>query len=188
MAENNILSFEELCDPLLLLYNDDPQSVVANSLPAHSASGIAVFGNNGSGKTVWLRSVGLCCLFAQAGLPIPAKSARISPYRQILSHFSTAEKEFEAGNEAGRFEQEVREMALIVDEIGDESLVLLNETFQTTAYAQGAEGLSPILRYLASRGCRWILTIHLTQLLEQFTSEETLICKTDSKFAVRVME
>ena len=188
MAENNVLSFEELCDPLLLLYNDDPKSVVANSLPAHPATGIAVFGSNGSGKTVWLRSVGLCCLFAQAGLPIPAKSARISPYRQILSHFSTAEKEFEAGNEAGRFEQEVREMALIVDEIGDDSLVLLNETFQTTAYAQGAVGLSPILRYLASRGCRWILTSHLTQLLEQFTSEETLICKTDSKFAVRVME
>ena len=187
IAEGNCLAFEALCDPLLLLYNDEPKSVVASSLPAHSASGIAVFGSNGSGKTVWLRSVGLCCLFAQSGLPIPAQSVRISPYRQILSHFSTAEKEFEAGNEAGRFEQEVREVATIVDEIEENSLVLLNETFQTTAYAQGAEGLSPILRYLAGRGCRWILTSHLTKLQEQLTSEETLICKTDSKFAVQVI-
>lgn len=187
IVEGNCLSFEELCDPLLLLYNDDPTSVVASSLPAHDASGIAVFGSNGSGKTVWLRSVGLCCLFAQSGLPIPAKSVQVSPYRQILSHFSTAEKEFEAGNEAGRFEQEVREMASIVDEIGEHSLVLLNETFQTTAYAQGARGLSPILRYLSERGCRWILTSHLTQLQEQFTTEETLICKTDSKYAVRAI-
>lgn len=173
-------SFDGLYDPLLVQSRDKLDEVVPNTLEATAASGIALFGENGSGKTVWLRSVGLAQLFTQAGLPVPAKSAEFWLYRQIFTHFSSGEKEFEAGNEAGRFEQEVREMASILDQIGENGLILLNETFQTTAYEEGAEGLSHILRYLTEGGSRWMLTTHLTPLPRFFGEGELAIYRTDS--------
>lgn len=179
------LSFSGLYDPLLVQSCDKIGEIVPNDFAKSSAAGIAILGANGSGKTVWLRSVGLMQLFSQAGLPIPAKSAEIPLYQQIFTHFSSGEKEFEAGNEAGRFEQEVREMASILDEIGEHGLILLNETFQTTAYEEGAEGLSHILRYLAAGGNHWMLTSHLTELPRFFADGELALYRTDGSYRVR---
>lgn len=181
------LAFTDLLDPLLLSDRSDADKVIGNVFAPDSRSGVVVLGANGSGKTVWLRSVGLLQLLSQSGLPVPAKSAKIPIYRQIFTHFSASEKEFEAGNEAGRFEQEVREMAAIVEQVGENTLLLLNETFQTTAYAEGAEGLSHILRYLAGRGCRWMLTTHLTELPDFFAPDEVLLLRTDGSYRVRAM-
>lgn len=188
ITKSNRVCFCALFDPLLVQSCEKLSEVVANDLTHCDASGIALFGENGSGKTVWLRSVGLLQLFSQAGLPIAAQTAEIGLYKQIFTHFSSGEKEFEAGNEAGRFEQEVREMASILDEIGECGLVLLNETFQTTAYEEGAEGLSHILRYLASQGNRWMLTTHLTELPRFFEAGELVCLSTDSSHRVIALD
>ena len=48
------------------------------------------------------------------------------------------------------------------------SLLLLNETFQTTAYDEGADGMAPILEYLSALGCGFIFVTHLTRLTELY--------------------
>ena len=68
------------------------------------------------------------------------------------------------GSEAGRFEEEVRLLSAAVDRAAPGELILLNEPFQTTAYAEGAEGLAAILRYLEAEGSRWVLVTHLDAL------------------------
>ncbi|MBQ8383322.1 MAG: hypothetical protein IJX47_08980 [Clostridia bacterium] len=178
------LAFEKLYDPLLLQTVELDQ-MTPNDLAPAETSGIVIVGENGSGKTVWLRSVGVMQIFTQAGLPVSAESACIPLYRQILTHFSSGEKEFEVGNEAGRFEQEVRELASVLDEIGTGGLILFNETFQTTAYKEGSEGLSHILRYLADSGNRWMLTTHLTDLPSRFADGEIMLLQTDADHRVR---
>ena len=173
-----VIAFERLYDPLLL-QTMDAKMITPNDLSGDSARGLLITGANGSGKTVWLRSVGLMQIFTQAGLPIPALSAQVPLYRQIYTHFSSGEKELTADERAGRFEQEVRELAAMLDEIGTNGLVLLNETFQTTAYREGAEGLSHILRYLTEGGNRWILTTHLTELSVHLDSGELTALRAD---------
>ena len=181
---DDVTAFEKLYDPLLL-QTLEIGAITPNDLTPTSAPGLVTVGENGSGKTVWLRSIGLMQIFSQAGLPIPAEFARVPLYRQIFTHFSSGEKEFEAGNEAGRFEQEVREMADVLDEIGTDGLVLLSETFQTTAYREGSEGLSHILRYLAEGGNRWMLTTHLIDLPSCFKDGEITLLRTDAEHWVR---
>lgn len=73
------------------------------------------------------------------------------------------------GNAAGRFEEEVIEVAALIDRLAPNALVLLNETFQTTAYAEGAAGMLPILRYIASRGGTYLFVTHLTALVDTMT-------------------
>ena len=65
-------------------------------------------------------------------------------FSQLATQFSESEKEFCEVNDAGRFEQEARELAAMVNNLKEGSLVYLNETFQSTAYAEGAEGLYPL--------------------------------------------
>lgn len=146
--------------------------------------GMIVFGENSSGKTVYLRSVGTAQLLGQAGLPIPADDARLPVCAQIVTQFSEAEKEFERGNDAGRFEQEVRELASVIDSLGEGAMVLLNETFQTTAYEEGAEGLYHILNYFSAHDIRFLLVSHLHQLEGRFDDGEVGIYRTHPGYKV----
>lgn len=93
-----------------------------------------------------------------------ATEATVAVCGGVFSQFSEGEKEFCEGNRAGRFEQEVRELSEFIEDPAPRSLVLLNETFQSTSYEEGAAGLWPILRYLSANGARWLLVSHLRML------------------------
>lgn len=174
-----------LYDLFLAMSAPDTGRVVPNDVIIRKdAGGILLFGENGSGKTVFLRSAGTMQLLAQAGLPVPAKSAVISVRRQIVTQFSEAEKEFCQGNDAGRFEQEVRELAAMVDSLKPGALVFLNETFQSTAYDEGAAGLAELLRYLRECGIEWMLVTHLRRLETEFAGGGAEILYTKDNFRI----
>ena len=50
-------------------------------------------------------------------------------------------------------------------------MVFLNETFQTTAYDEGAAGLYHILRYFSAHNIRYLLVSHLHQLKNHMESD-----------------
>ena len=56
--------------------------------------------------------------------------------------------------------------------------MLLNETFQTTAYSEGAQGLLPILRRWSGKGAAWLLATHLRELLPLLSDGEAVILET----------
>ena len=166
------ISFAGLYDLLLLAESAKVEFVVPNDLSLDGGThGLLITGENNSGKTVYLRSIGTAVLFAGCGVPIPAKGAVVSLRGGITTQFAKAEGELVTGNAAGRFEEEVIEVAEMVDSWAPDALVLLNETFQTTAYAEGAAGMEPILRYIASRGGTYLFVTHLTALVEALTGD-----------------
>lgn len=173
-----------LRDLSLLVDENQTEPVIPNDVGGNSLRGMIVFGENNSGKTVFLRALGTAQLLAQAGLPIPADGAKMPVCTQIMTQFSEAEKEFERGNDAGRFEQEVRELASVVDDLDNGALILLNETFQTTAYDEGAEGLYHILRYFSARKIRFLLVSHLHQLEGRFKDGEVGVYRTQPGYKV----
>ena len=155
---------KKLYDLFLLVSSPNVSQLVPNDV-SWSHNGLVIFGDNSSGKTTYLRSIGTMQILAQAGLPIPCETADIVVCTQILTQFSESEKGFVVGNDAGRFEQEVRDLAKLVDSLQNGALVFLNETFQSTDYSEGAEGLYYLLNHLSSCGVHWILVTHLHQLL-----------------------
>ncbi len=177
-----------LRDLALLTDENQTDPIIPNDIGGGAVRGMIVFGENNSGKTVFLRSLGTAQLLAQAGLPIPADGAKMPVCTQIMTQFSEAEKEFERGNDAGRFEQEVRELASVVDDLDPGALILLNETFQTTAYDEGAEGLYHILGYFTARKIRFLLVSHLHQLEGRFSDGEVGIYRTQPGFKVAAAE
>lgn len=171
--EADELNAEGIWDLLLLSEGKDSASIVTNRVCLDKS--IVARGDNNCGKTSFLRAVGSSVLFAQNGLPVPAKKMVCSVRGAIFTHFSSAEKEFTVGDAAGRFEGEVQDMAAIMDEIRPYSLLLLNETFQTTAYREGAEGMKEILDVLPLIGCKYVFVSHMSALFTLFNEGEVTV-------------
>lgn len=189
VGEDSKVKIDQLYDLYLLVTKPQPDSVVPNDFEISGGSGgLLVLGDNGSGKTVFLRSVGTAQILFQAGLPIPCMNAQMLPFSKIVTQFSEAEKEFCEGNDAGRFEQEVRVLAQMADTLTKDSLVLLNETFQSTSYAEGAEGLYHFLNHLAALNIRWVLVSHLRQLEDMFSGANATIMHTTDGYKIEKAE
>ena len=175
-SQDNSIRVKRLYDLYLLVNQNDVSRIEPNDFILGTQSGgMLLFGDNGSGKTVYLRSVGTMQLLTSAGLPVPCESAETVLFTGIVTHFSESEKEFCAGNEAGRFEQEVRELAKTVDGLAPGSLVLLNEVFQSTAYSEGADALYYLLKHFTALSIRWVLVTHLTQLENRLSPTEATV-------------
>ena len=150
-----------LYDLHLLMEGMSIGQIVRNDVTIEGCEGTLIRGANSTGKTCTIRSIGAAVLFAQAGLPVCAEKAEISLHRAIFCQFSSAEKDFDASDAAGRFEGEVKEVAAILEQVQPWSLVLFNETFQTTSYVEGAEGMRGILDALGRAGSRYIFVTHM---------------------------
>lgn len=174
-----LLEFQKLSDFVLLCEFYGEKTVVKNDASlSFERPGILISGENNSGKTVYLRSIATALLFAKNGLPIPANSATISEYGKVITMFATGEKSASIGTGAGRFEEEVSTMSAIVNTLKSGDILFLNEVFQTTSYAEGAEGLFHILKHLEKRGIRWVCVSHLTELFSLFNKNETTMLQT----------
>lgn len=170
-----------LYDPYLATALPTGATVVRNDLDLPPACpGLVVTGQNNAGKTVYLRAVGSMMLLGQAGFPVCAEAAPLTP-AGLHSCFASAERIERAGSEAGRFEEEVRALAEAVEAAGAGELLLLNEPFQTTAYAEGAAGLCAILRYLTARDTQWVLVTHLDVPLDGLAEARRLVCLSDHR-------
>lgn len=119
---------------------------------------VLITGGNNAGKTVFLRSVILLHLLAQAGLFVFARAARIPLFSSLSILFASEE----SADSVGRFEAEVKTLAEIDRQgAGEGDLVILNEIFQSALYRESEVVLGNILRAWTERGCRWLAVTHL---------------------------
>ncbi|MBE6609688.1 MAG: hypothetical protein E7634_03350 [Ruminococcaceae bacterium] len=165
----------------MLLFNEGKryESIVTNDV-ALTRKGIIAMGDNNCGKTSFLRAVGSAILFAQNGLFVCADSMNVSVRSGIFSHFSSEEKDFtDSSDAAGRFEGEVIDIARIVNALTPYSLVLLNETFQTTAYREGALGMKEILDVFPEIKVKYIFVTHMKAIFPLFEEGEVTVLKAD---------
>ena len=178
-AEEDTLEAYGLRELYLMCSGVKGKNIVPNDAVLGSdRRGMLIKGMTDTGKTVYLRSIGALQLFAQAGLPVLAEKAKVSVRHGFFSHFSSAEEEFMAGDAAGRFDQEAKEVSKILDRIVPHSLVFFNETFQTTSYGEGTEGMANILKILPRLKTKYVFVTHLTKLFEVMENEGVILAST----------
>jgi hypothetical protein len=142
---------------------DGVAGIVTNKMAFDDASGRVwiLTGPNRAGKTTYTRAVGLAHVLFQAGLYVPARTARLSPVDAIYTHFPSREQ---AEPGMGRLDEEAERLAEIFRRATPHSLVLLNETLAGTA-ASEAEGLArDAVRGLRLLGARAVYVTHLHEL------------------------
>ena len=134
---------------------------------------IILSGPNASGKSCYLRQIGLLQIMAQIGSWIPAKSATIAIADQIFTRVGAVD-DLAAGQST--FMVEMIETAFILNKATKNSLVLLDEIGRGTSTFDGLSIAWSVSEFLASNiKSRSIFATHyheLNQISEYFSNVE----------------
>ncbi len=135
------------------------QSVVPNDIDlSDTGRTLIISGPNAGGKTVILKTIGLLCLMAQAGIPVTAAEGSELPVFGDL--FADIGDEQSLEMDLSTFSSHVRQIAGILREAKSDSLVLLDELGSGTDPAEGGALGAAVLASLQESGCVSVITTH----------------------------
>ena len=169
--------------PLMALAGEP---VVTNDIElAPERRALVVSGPNAGGKTVVLKTLGLCCLMAQAGLPIPAaEGSRLAAFDSLAAVIGDSQ---DISQGLSTFSAHVARIAAIMDRAGPASLVLLDELAADTDPRHGAALAAAILEELVERDATVLATTHY-ELLKQLPYDNPAFANASVGFDVERME
>lgn len=137
-------------------------------------------GANNGGKTTFIRAIGITQVLAQCGIYVPCESCAISPVDFIYTHFP---KEEETGINTSRFTTEIKQFKVISDTITENSMLLMNESIQSTTPRECVEIASELVKIFTIIGARGIFATHLSDLAfkcDEFSGEPDCRSKVES--------
>lgn len=157
------LSASGLYDPCLTLHLQS--RAVGNHVTADGKRLVVITGANQGGKSTFLRSAGLAQLMMQCGMYVTAESFRASACAGVFTHYK---REEDPGMESGKLDEELARMSEIADTIGQDCLLLCNESFASTNEREGSEIARHVVRALVEAGIRVLFVTHLFDLAHGF--------------------
>lgn len=134
---------------------------------------MVVTGPNTGGKTIAIKNVGVLCLMALCGMPIPAAPDSILPFvEDILVDIGDEQSIAES---LSTFSAHISKIAAILEGADRRSLVLLDELGTGTEPGQGAAIACAVLKDLKDKGALVVATTHLTEIIGFVQREPAMV-------------
>lgn len=160
ISDKNELILFKAGHPLLIL---NQENVVMNNVElTPDKNAIIITGANTGGKTVMLKTAGLCVLMAIHGLHIPASAdSTIGIFNKIFADIGDDQNLSES---LSTFSGQIVSINNMIKEADSNTLILIDEIMSGTNPVQGSALAESVLEDLAQKGAKIIATTHYQQL------------------------
>lgn len=165
-GEQETLRFRELKEMVMGL--EQKRDPVGNSCDIAGKRLLIVTGANQGGKSTFLRSIGIAQVMMQCGMFVAAQTYESGIFPKFFTHFTRRE---DSAMNSGRLDEELSRMSRIVDQLGDASMVLLNESFVSTTEKEGSVIAYDITKALTEAGVKVLTVTHLLSFAKKVYEE-----------------
>ncbi|WP_029501945.1 MutS-related protein [Lachnoclostridium phytofermentans] len=161
-----IFEADNISHPLIPL-----DAVVSNSIKIHKATGI-ITGSNMSGKTTFMRTIGVNCILAYAGAPVCANKMIVSN----MKIFTSMRVQDDVSKGISTFYAEVLRIKQIIEYSykNEPMLVLIDEIFKGTNSADRIVGATEIIKALNKEHIICLVSTHDFELCSLVEKAEIL--------------
>ncbi len=161
-----IFEADNISHPLIPL-----DAVVSNSIKFHKATGI-ITGSNMSGKTTFMRTIGVNCILAYAGAPVCANKMIVSN----MKIFTSMRVQDDVSKGISTFYAEVLRIKQIIEYSykNEPMLVLIDEIFKGTNSADRIVGATEIIKALNKEHIICLVSTHDFELCSLVEKAEIL--------------
>lgn len=152
LNENHEISFQNLSHPLL-----NPKTRVGNNVDFQPQSYMILTGSNMSGKSTFLRSLGINMVLAGIGAPVCATNANIHPL-QILVSMRLSDS---LSDSESYFYAEIKRLKQIMDQLENKTaFVLLDEILRGTNSDDKRTGTIEVVKKMISKNAIGAIATH----------------------------
>lgn len=157
IGDQHGISLRRARHPLL-----DPAIVVPLDVEVgFERNGLLITGPNTGGKTVAIKTIGLCALLAQCGIPPPADAVRLGPFTQFWCDIGDEQS---IQQSLSTFSGHIKNIAAAIKGLLPGALVLLDELGAGTDPAEGAALARAVLLRLKAGKAIVVASTHFGEL------------------------
>ena len=160
-TEDSTLNIEGLYNPSLLLqaHIKEKEDLVANEVKSRPDENVAVItGPNNTGKSIYVKGIGLACGLGFNGFPMPAEKAVLGNIDRLFTHFVHPE-DIRLGE--GSFLDELMRMKEALENATSRSLIIIDEPIRGSSPEDSEEITLWLIKGLVELKAPIFLTTHL---------------------------
>jgi len=160
-SDTSYVYTENLRHPIIERINTDIE-YIGNDISLNQ-NGILLYGINASGKSSFMKALGISIIMAQAGMYVPASTFRFYPYNHIMTRICGNDNIYKG---MSSFVVEMTELRNILQRADKYSLIIGDEICCGTEATSGICIVSAAINELIQKKSSFIFTSHLHELTE----------------------
>ena len=121
-------------------------------------TGLLIYGANGSGKSCFMKSVGVAAVMAQAGLYVAADALEVRPFGSLFTRFPCGDDMYRG---MSTFVGEMKEVQYMVECADADWLVIGDELCSGTNHVGGCAVVAAGLHRLRAKGACFVFATHM---------------------------
>ncbi len=159
ISTEKIIKLEKMKNPILIKYS---KNVIPNDFEiGQNYTSLILTGSNTGGKTVLLKTIGLCVLMMKAGFFIPAVYGKIYPFTKV---FADIGDEQSIEQSLSSFSSHIKNVSYVLNHADNKSLVLLDELCSGTDPNEGSALAQAVLDELTRKEIINVVTTHYSEM------------------------